>query len=323
MRQTGLSFLTLVHLRVRYFIETICLVLLPVVLSAGVVMVAILIFRTLVVVDRSILITVALLLFTVPVIYAITSAVLKALCSFDEYRVSFAKLEENQKLLKEFIEKDTKEEVRLAALPNMKNSDVLADVIRNGSSLRLQQSAAKCSIDSNTAKRVVYLAADPIVRANLVSHIKDEDVLEDLAQRDADHSVRREAASRIESAERLLGILRSSDDTAVWYHNLPRLAKKITQNGKLPREITEELRQSPLAEEWFQRNACPYCFSTHYICLERECGEVIDEEYIDPYCVSYKKIYETVYACGSCHKESASPFFVPFSCLIMEEADIE
>ena len=322
MQQRGLSFLTLVQFRIRYFFRAVCLALLPIVLSAGVVEVTILIFRSWMGLGRCILITVMLLLFTAPVIGVITSAVLERLVRFDEYRILLAGRTKNQKLLKELIEKDTKEEVRLAALPNMKNSNVLVDVILKGASLRLQQSAANCSIDSNTAKRVVYLAADPIVRANLVSHIKDEDVLNDLAQSDTDRSVRRNAASRIESAERLLRILRSSDDTAVWEHNLPRLAKMTMQNGKLPQQIMEELRQSPLAEEWFQQEACPYCLSTHNSCFERECGEEIDEQYMDPYCISYQKIYETVYACGNCNKESANPFFVPFSTLITEKTDI-
>jgi hypothetical protein len=302
----------------RYFLRHAALVLLMALLLAGALYPLILIFRSQMDLARKILSAVLELIFSGIILCTAYSKILEGFRSYPNFRIHVAKTTRNQNWLREFVEKETDENVRNAAVARISDPNELIAIALQDASHVIRRTAASHVQNSKNAEELIARSKDDSVRAEAVRWIKNESVLLELACNDSSYRTRVNAARNINSAENQLTLLCVTKDSEVWKSCLPQLMKQTIQNGKLAVEIVTKLKAAPLGDDWLKKTVCPHCYFSEYRVDERA-GE---SELV--YWASDNVVYEnhttTYFVCESCGQEETSLFFVPLSSFFPDEA---
>ena len=272
MKPKGLSIKTRIGLRSWYIGRTALLVL-PIALMQAVVIAALyLVVRSNLIRAAKTILVLIDLAFGESFVYVIWFALQEKFMSYQAFRQKVARETKSERLHQELLTNDPDEEVRLAAVGKVHDTNRLSDFARNDANWRVRSAAADRIHNPSDAEALLRASGDPNVRMIALSRICDVAVLREYALNDPDYSVRVSAAGKIESSEILLEIIHGAQTESEWRVCLPKLIRKSKVDGIIPENVRTAIRNAKYVEKMLDLKVCPDCGAE--VCHFEECGFV-------------------------------------------------
>lgn len=301
MKPKGLSLITRIGLRVWYFGRTALLVL-PIALMQAIV-IAVLYF-----IVRSDLLRMAKTILVLidlwggeSFVYLIWLVLQEKFMDYQTFRQKVASETKNPRLHKELLANDIDEEVRLAAIGQVRDSSWLNDIALTDDSLRMRIAAAERLSELEEAEALLRASDNPRVKQTALSYIRDQATLREYALNDPNSCVRAAAAEKIDSPELLLKIMDGTQDSGVWRICLPKLIRNSKVEGIVPDSLWTAIRNAVHTEALLDMRVCPDCGAQVFFFEETRGVDIdnISEYDDDPTWVEQYQYYE----CNGCRRE--------------------
>lgn len=308
MKPKGLSLKTKIGLGAWYFGRTALLVLPIALMQAGVIVALIFLVRSdLLRVGKTILFLI-ILWFGESFVYGIWFVLQEKFMDYQAFRRKVASETKNPRLHKKLLANDMDEEVRLAAIGQVRDSSWLNDIALTDDSLRMRIAAAERLSEPDEAEALLRASDNPRVKQTALSYIRDQATLREYALHDPNSCVRAAAAEKIDSPELLLKIMDGTQDKGVWRICLPKLIRNSRVEGVIPESLWTAIRNAVHAEALLDMRVCPDCGAE--VChFEENRGVDIDNisEYDDdPTLVVFCKFYR----CEGCGREEEDYYYL-------------
>lgn len=151
--------------------------------------------------------------------------------------------------------------VRLEAVKNLDDQDILVDIVKNDFNYDVRREAVKNIKDDSVLFEIAKGFSNTGIRIEATKHINDESILIDLAKNAYNYNIRLEAVKKIKDESVLKNIAKNDKDLNVRNEAIKNINDKEFVNKVENIQKNRDKKLEKLEKEFRDNNNNPYAFS--------------------------------------------------------------